>query len=55
MRRALEKLKQSVELDKHLEHNEIEDDKAETSVSNNVDKDKRVAVKKEKVQFDNNQ
>lgn len=51
MRRALDKLKQSVDTERHLHQNEIEDDN-----DNAVDeKAKRVAIKKEKVQFDNNQ
>uniref|UniRef100_A0A1L8DTB7 Putative ubiquitin-protein ligase/hyperplastic discs protein n=1 Tax=Nyssomyia neivai TaxID=330878 RepID=A0A1L8DTB7_9DIPT len=45
MRKALEKLKDSVETERHLMQNEIE--------PQNLDKDKRVAVKKEKVEFDN--
>uniref|UniRef100_A0A6B2E8S2 Putative calponin similarity domain-containing protein n=1 Tax=Phlebotomus kandelakii TaxID=1109342 RepID=A0A6B2E8S2_9DIPT len=44
MRKALERLKDSVETERHLIQNEIEPSK---------DKDKRVAVKKEKVEFEN--
>lgn len=54
MRRALDKLKQSVDNERHLVRNNIEeeshDDEADSS-----DKEKRVAAKKEKVQFDNNE
>lgn len=52
MRRALEKLKQSVDNERHLENNQIEEAKPNF---NDFDKEKRVAIKKEKVQFDNNQ
>lgn len=57
MRRALDKLKQSVDKERHLEHNEIEGSQSTTLKDNEsaVDKAKRVAIKKEKVQFDNNQ
>lgn len=52
MRRALDKLKQSVDTGRHLENNEIDDTKHGIE---DLDKEKRVAIKKEKVQFDNNQ
>lgn len=52
MRRALDKLKQSVDNERHLENNEIDDSKHGIE---DLDKEKRVAIKKEKVQFDNNQ
>lgn len=45
MRRALEKLRQSADDDLHLQQNQIETE----------EKKKRVATKKEKVEFDNNQ
>uniref|UniRef100_A0A1B0D370 Uncharacterized protein n=1 Tax=Phlebotomus papatasi TaxID=29031 RepID=A0A1B0D370_PHLPP len=48
MRKALERLKDSVETERHLMQNEIEPSKPQVQ-----DKDKRVAVKKEKVEFDN--
>lgn len=48
MRRALEKLRLSVDHEKHLQHNEILDNKMDS------DKEKRVAIKKEKAEFDNN-
>ncbi|XP_059620527.1 zinc finger CCCH domain-containing protein 13 [Phlebotomus argentipes] len=48
MRKALERLKDSVEAERHLMLNEIEPSKALDK-----DKDKRVAVKKEKVDFEN--
>lgn len=46
MRRALEKLRQTADDDLHLQQNEIETE---------AEKKKRVATKKEKVEFDNNQ
>ncbi|GAB0094242.1 uncharacterized protein DMENIID0001_095020 [Sergentomyia squamirostris] len=46
MRKALERLKDSVDTERHLLQNEIEP-------TTGVDKDKRVAVKKEKVEFNN--
>lgn len=51
MRRALDKLKQSVDTERHLQRNEIDDDEDDAV----EEKAKRVAIKKEKVQFDNNQ
>lgn len=61
MRRALDKLKQSVDNERHLERNNIEEsssnnDAAGDQPASNFDgKEKRVAAKKEKAQFDNNQ
>lgn len=59
MRRALEKLKHSVDLERHLGQNEV--DTSRTSVTSDendsaeaLDKNKRVAIKKEKVEYDNN-
>lgn len=51
MRRAIQKLKQSIQFQKELEESFLEDeDKTEF-----VDKAKRVAVKKEKAEFNNNE
>jgi len=49
MRKALEKMKQTVDDDRHLNKNEVEAENEDA-----VDKEKRVAIKKEKVDFDNN-
>lgn len=61
MRRALEKLKQSVDQERHLSQNEMGGsrqqlgDSAEVDVSADAqDKNKRVAIKKEKVEYDSN-
>jgi hypothetical protein len=54
MRRALGKLKQSVDDDNHIQMNEILDSN-KRGESNNDKKEKRVAAKKEKVTFDNNE
>lgn len=55
MRRALDKLKQSVENEQHLEMNKIEDSIPRNEDAVKLNKEKRVAAKKEKVQYDNNQ
>lgn len=61
MRRALDKLKQSVDNERHLERNNIEEpttheEQQEAGEQPPVfDKEKRVAAKKEKAQFDNSQ
>jgi sulfite reductase alpha subunit-like flavoprotein len=47
MRRALDKLKQSVDDEKHIQHNDIVDNKR--SENNDKEKKKRVATKKESV------
>lgn len=51
MRRALDKLKQSIDNENHLQRNEIE---SETGIEDK-EKEKRIAVKKEKAEYDNNQ
>lgn len=50
MRKALTKLREQREQAQHLEENEISDDDA-----HGTEKAKRVAIKKEKVEYDNNQ
>lgn len=59
MRRALDKLKQSVDNERHLERNNIEErnniNHEEESEQPSFDKEKRVAAKKENAQFDNSQ
>lgn len=61
MRRALEKLKQSVDQERHLSQNELEASRQQIGESTEVDdaadaldKNKRVAIKKEKVEYHNN-
>lgn len=59
MRRALEKLTESVELERHLNHNDVggEYDKSESDDDDSYkleDTNKRVAMKKDKVEYDNN-
>lgn len=53
MRKALSKLKDNRERTEHLERNEIIDDDNDEREA--LEKAKRVAIKKEKVKFDNNQ
>lgn len=61
MRRALEKLKQSVDQERHLSQNELGGSHQQIGESSEVDdpadaldKNKRVAIKKEKVEYHNN-
>lgn len=56
MRKTLTKLREQREHAQHLEQNEIPDDDADDDdEKRRSEKAKRVAIKKEKVEFDNNQ
>lgn len=51
MRRGLDKMIQSIDAERHLKNNEIEND---AKAKEAAEKEKRVAIKKEKAEFDNN-
>lgn len=55
MRKAIGRLKQSMALEKNLERNLLEGAQLEFDDEDEKKKAKRVAVKKEKAEFDNNE
>lgn len=55
MRKAIARLKQSMALEKNLERNLLEGVRFDSRDDDEKKKAKRVAVKKEKAEFDNNE